>query len=88
MILISYDISDTKLRTKFMKYILRFGNRVQMSVYEIDNSSRVLKNIMADIENEFMPKFSEADSILIMNLSASSEVIRMGHAVQIGRAHV
>lgn len=36
---------------------------------------------MADIENEFMPKFSEADSILIMNLSASSEVIRMGHAV-------
>lgn len=81
MILISYDISDTKLRTKFMKYILRFGNRLQLSVYEIDNSPRILKNIMADVNNIFMPKFSETDSVLIMNLSNTCEIIRMGHEV-------
>jgi len=81
MILISYDISDNKLRTKFSKYIRRFGRRVQYSVYEIDNSSRILDNVMSDIRNQFMSKFGETDSILIMNLSQTCEVIRMGYAI-------
>lgn len=80
MILISYDISDSKLRDKFSKYILRFGHRVQYSVYEIDNSPRILDNIMADITNRFIPKFKQTDSVLIMNLSKTCDVIKMGYA--------
>lgn len=32
MVIISYDISDNKLRTKFNKYIRKFGGRLQYSV--------------------------------------------------------
>jgi CRISPR-associated protein Cas2 len=81
MILISYDIQDDKLRTKFSKYIKRFGHRLQYSVYEIDNSDRILDNIIADINNRFMDKFSEADSVLILKLSKTCDVIRLGYAV-------
>lgn len=80
MILISYDISDNKVRNKFSHYIRRFGHKVQYSVYEIDNSPRILDNIMSEIDNVYMPIFTEKDSILIMNLSASCEVVRMGYA--------
>lgn len=54
MIVISYDISNDKKRTKFAKYLAKFGHRIQYSVFEIDNSERVLNNIMTDIENKFM----------------------------------
>jgi len=81
MILISYDIQDDKLRTKFSKYIKRFGHRIQYSVYEIDNSERILDNIIADINNTFMEKFSEADSVLIMKLSKTCDVIRLGYSI-------
>lgn len=80
MILISYDIQNDKLRTKFSKYIKRFGSRIQYSVYEIENCGRVLDNIISDIENRFMSKFSDADTVLIMKLSKTCEVIRMGYA--------
>ncbi|MCL2031956.1 MAG: CRISPR-associated endonuclease Cas2 [Methanomassiliicoccaceae archaeon] len=80
MILISYDIQDDKLRTKFSKYIKRFGHRLQYSVYEIDNSERILDNIIADINNRFMDEFSEADSVLIMKLSKTCDIIRLGYA--------
>lgn len=81
MILISYDISNDKLRTKFSKYIRKYGPRIQYSVYEIDNSPRILDNIISEINHRFMPLFEETDSILIMNLSKSSEIIKMGYAI-------
>ncbi|WP_108977929.1 CRISPR-associated endonuclease Cas2 [Leptospira ryugenii] len=33
MLLISYDISDTKLRTKFAKYLKKYGERQQYSLF-------------------------------------------------------
>jgi CRISPR-associated protein Cas2 len=80
MILISYDIQDDKLRTKFAKYIKRFGHRIQYSVYEINNCNRILDNIVADITNRFLDKFSDVDTILILKLSKTCEIIRMGYA--------
>ena len=80
MILISYDIQDDKLRTKFSKYIMRFGNRIQYSVYEIENCDRILDNIVADIKNRFMDKFSEADTVLVLKLSKTCDIVRMGYA--------
>ena len=37
MLLISYDISNDKIRTKFAKYLSKFGFRLQYSVFEISN---------------------------------------------------
>ena len=45
MTLISYDISNDKLRTKFSKYIRKYGPRIQYSVYEIDNTPRILDTL-------------------------------------------
>ena len=80
MIIISYDISDDKKRTKFSKYLSRFGHRIQYSVFEIDNSDRILRNILTDLDNRFVKQFGEEDSVYIFNLSSSCEVIRYGYA--------
>jgi CRISPR-associated protein Cas2 len=51
MIILSYDISNDKLRTKFSKFISKFGHRIQFSVYEIDNSATMLTNSSFPLEN-------------------------------------
>jgi len=80
MLIVSYDISDTKLRTKFSKLLKKFWRMLQLSVYEIKNSDRILKILLKEIELTYAPKFSWADSILIIPISnANSEkVIRYG----------
>ena len=80
MIIISYDIQDNKLRSRFNKYIRRFGFRLQYSVYEIENSQKVLDNISADITNKFEKVFSESDSVIIFNLSNTCKITRFGYA--------
>lgn len=80
MIIISYDISNDKLRTKFSKYLEKYGHRIQYSVFEIDNSEKILNNIMADISNKYEKLFSQEDSIIIFNLSSSCKTIRYGYA--------
>lgn len=80
MIIVSYDISDDKLRTKFAKYLLKFGHRLQYSVFEIDNSRRILDNIISDLKNEFEKRFTQSDSVIIFKMSSSCEVLRFGYA--------
>lgn len=80
MIVVSYDISNDKLRTKFSKYLSRFGRRLQYSVFEIENSPRILDNIITDVNNNFEKKFTQSDSVIIFKLSSSCEVIRFGYA--------
>lgn len=80
MIIVSYDISDDKLRTKFDKYLLKFGHRLQYSVFEIDNSRRILDNIISDLKNKFEKRFTQSDSVIIFKLSSSCEVLRFGYA--------
>ncbi|MCR5823177.1 MAG: CRISPR-associated endonuclease Cas2 [Lachnospiraceae bacterium] len=80
MIVVSYDISDDKLRTRFSKYLTKYGHRMQYSVFEIDNSERVLKNIVCDIRNKFEKKFCEADSVIIFVLSGACQIYKYGYA--------
>lgn len=80
MIILSYDIADDKLRNRFSKYILRFGHRIQYSVYEIDNSPQLLENIIQDINNIYGKKFGQEDSVYIFRLSQTCKVIRLGYA--------
>ena len=80
MIILSYDISNNKLRTRFSKFLCKYGHRIQYSVFEIENSKTILDNVITQIKTKFENKFSDADSIYIFNLSCSCEVIRMGYA--------
>ncbi len=80
MLLVSYDISNDKVRTKFSKFLSKFGFRLQYSVFEIHNSDTVLRNIQNEIENIYMKTFTEEDSVIIFNLSATCTKTCYGYA--------
>lgn len=78
MILISYDIADDKLRTKFSKFLQKYGNRMQFSVYKIQNSKRMLEVIKCEIDNNFEKRFTESDSVLIIETSENCKISKYG----------
>lgn len=80
MILVSYDIQDDKLRAKFAKFILKFGERKQYSVYEIKNSQRILSLVKSELDFNFAKKFGEEDSVLIIETSKTCKISRYGFA--------
>lgn len=80
MLVVSYDISDDRLRMKFSKFLSKFGGRLQYSVFEIRNSDRVLDNIIIEIRHRFEKRFSQNDSIIIFQLSGHCLIQRFGYA--------
>ena len=69
MLVVSYDISDTKLRARFSKMLTKNGAiRLQYSVYEVNNTNRVLENVMIKIEH-YADKFKGADSVIVFDVS-------------------
>lgn len=80
MIIISYDIHKDKLRTKFTKYIKKYGYRLQYSVFEITNSKNILKNIMCEISNMFEKEFEQTDSVIIIETSENCKITKWGYA--------
>ena len=82
MLLLSYDFSNDRARTKFSKFLNKFGHRMQYSVYEIRNSPRVLQNIKTEIELKYKKSFTGADSIVIFQICEGDKkkVVRYGYA--------
>lgn len=80
MLLVSYDISNDKVRTRFSKFLSKFGFRLQYSVFEINNSEAVLRNIQTEIENNYSKFFTEEDSIIIFRLSETCKKTCYGYA--------
>lgn len=80
MLLVSYDISEDKIRTNFSKFLCKFGYRLQYSVFEIKNTDRVLRNIVTEIENTYVNHFTESDSIIIFQLSETCKKTCYGYA--------
>ncbi len=80
MLLISYDISNDKVRTRFAKFLSKFGFRLQYSVFEITNSDAVLGNIENEIKNIYMKSFTNEDSVIIFNMSATCKKTCYGYA--------
>lgn len=69
MLVVSYDISNTKLRSRFSKLLTKNGAiRLQFSVYEINNTNRVLDNLLLKIE-QFATKFDGGDSVIVFDVS-------------------
>ena len=81
MLIISYDIQNDKLRTKFAKMLTKNGAiRLQFSVYEVNNSDRVLNNLIVKIEDMFAKKFEGCDSVIIFDVS-SIKLKKYGNAI-------
>ncbi len=81
MIIISYDIKNNKLRTRFAKMLRSHGAiRLQFSVYEVNNTQRVIDNIKTIITDTYGKLFSGADSVMIFNASKES-VQKFGNAI-------
>ena len=82
MLLVSYDFANDKTRTKFSKFLEKYGRRIQYSVFEVRNSPRVLENILTEIDKKFKSKFENTDSIIIIPVSPADrkKVIRYGYA--------
>lgn len=70
MLIISYDIQDDKLRTKFAKTLTKHGAiRLQYSVYEVNNTERILNNLRVIIEELFAKKFDGGDSVIVFDVN-------------------
>ena len=80
MLLVAYDISDSRLRTRLAKTLSKYGYRLQYSIFEVRNSDRVIKNICIELKSEFEPHFSETDSVIIFRLSKQCKITRYGYA--------
>lgn len=80
MLLISYDISNNKTRTSFSKYLSKFGHRLQYSLFEINNSKRILNLIQIEIKTKYAKRFEESDSIMIFQMSSSCVITKYGYA--------
>lgn len=81
MLVISYDIKDDKLRGKFAKMLTKNGAvRLQYSVYEVNNSARLVDNLIVKIEDMFAKKFEGCDSVIIFDVS-SVKLRKYGNAI-------
>lgn len=80
MLIVSYDIKNTKLRTRFSRMLLRNGAiRLQYSVYEVNNTNRVLDNLMLKID-QFSAQFDGSDSVIVFDM-ASVKLKKYGNAI-------
>jgi len=80
MIILTYDIQDDSLRTEFSKFILSYGRRLQYSVYEINNSKRILELVKVEIKDKFEKRFGQGDSVLIFLVGSNDQILRFGFA--------
>ena len=65
-LLISYDISNTKIRTKLAKTLQGFGDRVQKSVFEAPNLDEIQRERLYSRLKEV--KLKKHDSIRVYEL--------------------
>ena len=66
MIIISYDIADDMIR-------------LQLSVYEVMNTKRIVDNIVAKIE-AYSKHFTQDDSVVIFEVD-SDKIAKYGNAI-------
>ncbi len=63
--IISYDIPNTKRRTKLAKTLLDFGNRVQYSVFEAELTEELYQKMRQRVKRQVVEK---TDKLLIYKL--------------------
>jgi len=68
--LVTYDISETKIRNKLSNLLSKFGNRVQLSCFEIECTDSELKKILSKIEETIDPS---TDSVFFFPITKNME---------------
>ncbi len=83
MLIVSYDITNDKVRTRFSKLLKKYWRRLQYSVFELKHSERVLNTILVEIDGIYTKQFANTDSIIIFNLceGCKKKVIRYWYPV-------
>ena len=80
MKIVSYDISDNKMRTRFSKMLTKYGAiKLQYSVYEVVNTKRIMDNLLLKIE-AFSKHFDMDDSVIVFDVDAD-KLIKYGNAI-------
>ena len=80
MIIVSYDITDDKMRTNFSKMLKKNGAiRLQFSVYEISNTKRIVDNLIAKIE-AYTKHFTADDSVILFDVD-TDKLTKYGYAI-------
>ena len=81
MVIVSYDIKNNKIRTKFAKMLRSQGAiRLQFSVYEVNNTQRIIDNIKMNIVDKFSKLFTGADSVMIFD-APNAKIQKFGNAI-------
>lgn len=80
MLIVSYDIKEDKSRTRFSKFLEKFGYRLQYSVFQLKNSKRILNNIVTEVERSFAKEFDQSDSVIIFQMSKTCKKTSYGYA--------
>lgn len=82
MLIVSYDFANDKTRAKFSKFLKKYGERIQYSVFSVQNSPRVLRNIIAEIDLRYKKLFKDTDSIMIFSSceGCKKKIVRYGAA--------
>ena len=81
MLIVSYDISDNKLRNRFSKMLKKNGAvRLQFSVYEVNNTKRIQEILKVKIETVFSKQFEGCDSVFIFETNMGTS-IKYGNAI-------
>lgn len=79
IIIVAYDIANNKTRTRFSKFLEQYGVRVQFSVFEIENSQRLLDIVTNNIEVKFKKMFDAGDSVYIFSADKRN-IVKYGSA--------
>lgn len=81
MLIISYDIKDDKLRGRFAKMLTKNGCiRLQYSVYEFNNTKRLIDNIRENITDKFSKLFTQDDSVVVFEVN-NEKTEKYGNAI-------
>ncbi|QQR77959.1 MAG: CRISPR-associated endonuclease Cas2 [Candidatus Moraniibacteriota bacterium] len=82
MLIVSYDFEDNRTRTRFSKFLEKYGRRIQYSVFQLRESDRVLQNVLIEIELKYKKTFTGADSIVVFQVceGCAKKVKRYGYA--------
>lgn len=66
--IITYDISDNKLRNKLCRILEKYGERVQYSVFEFELSDQEFKNLLSELKVNGFLKENKKAKIFIYKL--------------------
>lgn len=82
MLIVSYDFTNDKTRAGFSKFLKKYGERLQYSVFSVHNSPRVLRNIMTEVDIRYKKLFKDTDSIVIFSTceGCNKKIVRYGCA--------